>query len=154
MWPRRARNRLRARRRGMGGAAGRSTQALAVMSRDTEQRYSPSTRIMGSLGGVLTIVIASPIILLGQLWWRRARVNETGLEVFSWVRGVIGRYRWSEISSMRMVGSGGMTFPELTLANQRAIPLKLAQWEDLAPALSAHGIPTENIWLDEPDNDG
>lgn len=116
--------------------------------------YSLGTRIMGSLWGVLTLVVAGPIMLWGHVWWRRGRATEGALEIVSTARGVTARYPWREIISMRMVGYGPMTVPELTLANGRTVMLKRDRWEDLAPILSAHNIPVHNPWTETPSNDG
>ena len=124
------------------------------MGRDVQSPYSLTTRIMGSLWGILTIVVAGPIMLWGQLWWRRGRGTETGLDIVSVARGATARYTWGEITSMRMVGYGPMTVPELTLANGCTIMLKRDRWEDLAPVLSAHNIPVHNPWARTSDNDG
>ncbi len=77
MWPRRARNELRARRRGMGAVPGRSTQSLARMS--TRPRSSNQPWLIGGLislsavNAVLGAVATSRGITLSEstemLWY-------------------------------------------------------------------------------------
>ena len=116
------------------------------MAKHLHAPHSLPTRIMGSLWGALTIIVAGPIMLWGTVWWLRGRATDKGLDIVSVIRGVTAHYAWSDIASMQMVGYGPMTVPELTLNNGLTVLLKRDRWDDLAPTLSAHGIPVHNPW--------
>jgi hypothetical protein len=116
------------------------------MGSNADSSRSLSTRIIGSLWGALTVIVAGPILLWGALWWLRARETDDALEIISRIRGVTARHPWAHIASMKMVGCGPMIVPKIQLRNGRTILLKRDSWRALAPVLAAHSIPVHNLW--------
>lgn len=68
------------------------------------------------------------------------RITETGLTVFTRLRGELATYPWAEIQQMRVWSKPPITYPEITLVSGATIHLECAGYKELAAVLQERGV--------------
>jgi hypothetical protein len=72
-----------------------------------------------------------------------ARIAESGIEVFSKSKGPIAFYAWDSVRSLSLTFMPPGWCPQVTLSSGEVVPLPLADFEALAVACEARGVPVD-----------
>ena len=108
--------------------------------------------VLGALLLALFMIVATPIYWLLLLVaafgvsrrGRNLRITENGVEVFSKKEGVVARFPWSDIASLRRsFNTPPCSDCELVLKTNEIVRLEYAEFDELSRAFGERGIPVD-----------